>query len=351
MSYTRPTLTELIERAAASIDTALGTSVARLRRSNLNVFARVIAAVAHGLYGFIAWVARQILPDTADEEILERHAAIWLKTPRIPAAYASGSITVTGSAGAVVQAGAVFSRADGQRYAVDAEVTLTATTATVAITALEAGAAGNADAGTTLTLESPIDSVQSAAIVVSASGGADKESVETLRARVLSRIRQTPMAGAKYDYVTWALEVAGVTRAWSYPHELGAGMVTVRFMRDNDADSFPDASEVADVQAYIDDLAPVTAIIVVVAPIRDAIVYSIELDPDRTSIREAVEAQLRDLHLREAVPGGTILHTHITEAISLAAGENDHLLHAPAGNIVSATGHMATFGGIDWIAS
>jgi len=348
MSFTRPTLAELIERVVTSIDTSLDTASAKLRRSNLNVLAKVLAATAHGLYGFIAWVAAQILPDTCSEEILERYAKIWLTTPRIPAEFASGTMTVTGTAGSVVEVGTVYKRADGQRYEVTAERILTASSGVVAIAALEPGQDGNADAGVVLSAESPITGVQSSAVVLSLDGGADQESVAALRTRVLERIRKTPMAGAKYDYVRWALEVPGVTRAWSYPKELASNNVTVRFMRDNDADPFPNAAEVAAVQAYIDEQAPVTAEPIAMAPIAQPVNYVIALDPDLSTVRTAVEAELRDLHLREAVPGGTLLLSHMREAISIASGENNHILHSPAADVTCLTGRMATFGGITW---
>ena len=62
--------------------------------------------------------------------------------------------------------------------------------------------------------------------------GSDAETDESLRARVLRRIQKPPQGGAGYDYVAWALEVPGVTRAWVYPAEMGLGTVTVRFVRD-----------------------------------------------------------------------------------------------------------------------
>ena len=99
MSFSRPGLPVLIERAIADIESRLNGADARLRRSVLNVLARVIAGLTHGLYGFIAWIADQILPDTAEAEILERHANIWLKSGRVEASYASGQIVVTGKDG------------------------------------------------------------------------------------------------------------------------------------------------------------------------------------------------------------------------------------------------------------
>ena len=82
-------------------------------------------------------------------------------------------------------------------------------------------------------------------------GGTDTETDDQLRARILHRIQNPPMGGAQADYVTWALAVPGVTRAWAAP-EQGPGTITVRFLMDDlraDDDGWPTP---ADVQAVVD---------------------------------------------------------------------------------------------------
>ena len=356
MSFSRPDLPILIDRAVADIESRLPGADARLRRSNLNVLARVHAGATHGLYGYLDWLSRQILPDTADAEILERHARIWLTIGRIPAAYAVGQATVTGSDGAVIPAGTVFKRSDGTAYAAESEATIAGGSALVTLVAEVAGQAGNAAAGSALTLDSPIAGVNAAATVTAGAltGGADIEDDDSLRIRLLERIQQPPMGGAKADYVAWAKEVPGVTRAWCYPEEMGDGTVTVRFVRDDDASLIPDANEVAAVQAYIDERRPVAAELFVVAPVAAPVAFEVELVPATASVKAAVEASLRDLLLREAEPEGglgegRILLSHIREAISLAAGETDHHLIAPVADVTPAIGAMATFGSLVWV--
>ena len=350
MSFARPDLQTLIDRAAGDIETRLPGADARLRRSNLNVLARVHAGGVHGLYGYLDWLSQQILVDLAESEILERHASIW-GIARVPAAFAVGQATATGTNGTVVPAGTIFRRADGAEYATTAEATIASSTATLTLTAIEAGQAGNASANTTLSIVTPIAGLNAAA-TVTASGltsGADIEDDDSLRARVLARIQQPPHGGARHDYIAWAKEVPGVTRAWCYPQELGTGTVTVRFVRDDDASIIPDPAEVAIVQAYIDARRPVTANLTVVAPVAVPVAFQIELTPNSASVQAAVEAELRDLLLRESEPGSTILVSHIREAISLAAGETDHVLVAPAADITHTIGQMATFGSITWL--
>ncbi len=351
MAWSRPSLSTLIKRNESDIETSLPGVNAKVRRTNLNVIAKLIAGTAHGLYGYIAYIAKQILPDTADTAYLDRQASMWLSVPRKAASYAVGSVNIDGTNDTIIPAGTILVRAGGAEYATDAETTIAGGTVAAAITALEAGQVGNVDAGTTLTLTSPIAGITSTATVGGSAltGGADQEINESLRARVLNRIQEPPHGGASNDYTAWALEVAGVSRAWVYPQELGAGTVTVRFVRDDDTSLVPDAAEVASVQDYIDARRPVTADVNVVAPVAAPLNFSIALTPNNASVQAAVEAELRDLTLRESIPSGTILLSHIREAISIAAGETDFDMSAPTENVTTATGEMATFGVITWL--
>lgn len=349
MAFTRPTLADLIVRAFTDIQSRLPGIDATLRRSNLNVLSRVHAAAVHGLYGYIQWLALQIIYDTAEGVILERWASIW-KVYRIPASFATGTVTLTGTNGVTIPAGTELQRADDALYTVDADVDVAAGTAVVAVTAVEAGQAGNATTGYALTLTTPIGGIAATGTAGALSGGADAEKDDALRARFIARIQQPPHGGAKHDYEAWALEVPGVTRAWVYPQELGAGTVTVRFVRDNDVSLIPDAGEVATVQTYIDERRSVTAKgCYVVAPVAAPLAFSIGVTPNTAAVKSAVTAELTDLISRESQPGGTLLLSHIRAAISAAAGETNYNMTAPAADVTNATGHMTTMGVITWL--
>lgn len=353
MPFSRPTLKTLIDRAIADINARLPDADARLPFSNLNVLAHVQGAGVHGLYGFLDWIAKQVFPDTAETEALERWASIWGVT-RKAAAPATGTVTLTGTSGAVVPAGTLLQRPDGQQYQITADAPIVGGTVNASVVAVMAGLATSAAAGISMNLVSPVVGVNTAAVVTAAglTGGSDTETDAALRARLLARIQIPPHGGASADYVTWALEVSGVTRAWVSPAELGLGTVTVRFVRDNDGAGsaiIPDAAEVAAVQTYIDARRPVTAQVTVVAPNPVPLNFNIQgLTPNTAAVQAAVQAELQDLLLREAFPGGTILLSHIRAAISSALGETDYALIAPAANVTNTTGNMSTMGTITW---
>lgn len=348
MPFTRPELIDLRNAAYADIERIPGAD-ARLAFGNFNVLAHILAGGVDGLYGFLEWQTRQLLPDTADAEYLDRHASIWAVYRRQPVS-ASGSITVNGAIGTTVPVGSLFVRSDGQQFASTAEVTLAGSSAGVIVQATSAGVLTNTAAGASLTLVSPVSGLSSQASVGvdGLTNGADIEADADLRLRLLLRLRNPPSGGTAADYEQWALEVPGVSRAWVFPMELGEGTVTVRIVRDGDLSLIPDAGEIATVQTYIDARRPATAELFVVAPVAVPIVFQIALTPDTLAARAAVEAELRDLVLRESAPGKTLLVSHVREAISIALGEDDHVLVAPAGNVTHSVGEMATFGSVTW---
>ena len=350
MPFSRPSLQDLIDRAVNDINARLPGVDARLRRSNLNVLARVHAGAIHGLYGYLDFLSRQVIVDTAESEFLARWAAIWGVT-RKAAEAATGNVTFTGTNGSVIPAGTVLLRSDGAEYTTFADATIVAGTATAVATAVLAGADGNTAAASLFALASPIAGVNGV-VTVAAGGltqGIDAESDDELRARLLLRIQQPPQGGAPADYIAWALQVPGVTRAWVYPLEFGAGTVAVRFVRDDDVSLIPDAGEVAEVQAYIDARRPVTANVTVLAPVADALNFTIALTPNTQAVKDAVTTELEDLILREGEPGVTLLLSHIRQAISEAAGEQNFTMTVPSADVAPAAGHIVTFGVITWV--
>ena len=351
MPLTRPTLPQLIDRNVADIESRLTGSDARLRRSNLNVTARVVAGAAHGLYGSIDFLARQLFPDTAEKEYLERHASARKLTRKVAVA-ATGPVTVTGTDGSTIPAGTVLSRSDSAEFTTTALATIAAGSATVTVVASVAGDAGNTLAGSQFTFVTPVAGVNSTGVVAAGGlvSGSDAESDTSLRERLIARMQKVPQGGADFDYVDWALEVPGVTRAWVYPMELGPGTVTVRFMRDDDSTgAVPDAAEVATVASYIGARKPVTAGLYVAAPTANPLNPILSVFPNTQAVRDAVQAELADMIRREAVPGGTTLLTHYREAISIAAGENNYVLTYPSADVTNIVGSITTLGTPTWL--
>lgn len=355
MPFTRPSITDLVTQQSTDLGAGLAGVDPLLRRSLAKVLARVNAGGLHGLYGELDYLARQLFPDTAEKDHLDRWASIW-NVPREQPTAASGPVVFTGTATLIVPAGQVMTRSDGATFTVAADATLTGSPATAAatVTATTPGSAGNTDAGSILTMQSPISGIASSATVGAdgLGGGADQELDDSLRARLLDRIQQPPQGGASNDYVTWAKSVPGVTRVWVLPNWLGAGSVGVTFAMDGRADIIPLAADVANVQAAIDApfCRPVTARVVVFAPTPAPLNPQIHLNPDSTAGRTAVTAELADLVARESTgAGGTLYLSQIREAIGAAAGVTDYTLENITADVVTPAGQLVVPGTPSWV--
>ena len=234
MSITRPTLTELVTRAQTDLEARLLDGDTAQRRSTIAVVARVVAGLSHMQYDYLEWLAKQPFVDSAEAEYLTRLGDIW-GVARKAAVSASGVVTFTGTAGAVIPAGTELQRVDGTLYTTNAEAMVPAGgVASAAVTASSAGAAGDTDASVTLTLTSPVDSVSSTTTVNAGglTGGADAEKDDALRGRLLARIQTPPQGGSASDYEAWALAVPRVTRAWVYPRYMESTLALANQFRE-----------------------------------------------------------------------------------------------------------------------
>jgi len=342
-----PTLPELIERVGGDLTS---NADAALRRSDQRALVRVHSGASHEMHGYLGWTARQILPDECDEAMLLRHARLRLAVPRKDAAAAAGFVSASGAEGKTIDAGALLQADDQRRYVVVETVAIRAGTAKVQIRALDAGMAGNVAAGVRLRFVSPVVGVSDTVVVLDAgiSGGTDQESIDRLRQRVIRSYRLVPDGGNGDDYVTWALEVPGVTRAWCRPRYMGLGTVGVFFMRDDDLNPVPDEQACALVKAHIESRRPVTAELYVLAPKPRPIDFDIRLSPDDEATRQAVVESLSDLLEREGELGVTVLESHLRYAISGARGERDHKLLQPADDVALQPNEIPVMGEVTW---
>ena len=361
MAFNRPTLEQLKVRIQNDIKGTLDIT-ALVRRSFLDVFGKVLAGLSHVLFGFLVFIEKQAFPDTATGAYLERWAAIWGVLRKL-ATFSQFQIDLTGTDGTTISATTIFKFGDFE-YTVDSDVDVAGGVATVDLTSVLPGDEYNLELGDTLTIQAAQAGLDPQGIVSAITNQAEAtESDDSLRARLIDRIQQPPSGGAANDYIQWAREIAGVTRAWVLPQHLGPGTVGVSFVRDADDPIIPDAAEIQEVFDYIETLRPVTANVTVFAPNVLTIDMEIALLPNTTEVQNAVIASLQDLILRDAAlegsfksPGvintGEILLSRINESISISQGEEDHNILTintltPA-NIQPATNELPVLGTITW---
>lgn len=348
-NYAKPTLKALRDRAISELNSNIQGADATLRRRVLKVIAIICAAMADEILRRVEYLLKQVFPTEADEQYLIKHGNA-RNFPRKAASKATGSATFTGCApGSIVPEGTELKRADNVLYTTTGEDGFI----TLDVIATDASDNGNADPGTTLTFSTPIQGVPTSGTVGSGglTGGADIENIEEYRARFLEFIRNPSTGGNKTDYVIWAKEVAGVTRAWCYPVESGPGTVTVRFMMDDTyPDGIPNASDIAAVQSHIADLKPATSTLYVVAPVADPVNITFSrLSPATQAIKQNIEQNLKSLFQSSTnAPGSGIALSAINTAIGKADGVEDFALISPVSNVAVSLGHIPTLGTITY---
>ncbi len=354
MPWRRPTLSELTEQVATGFETELPGLDAHRPQAVAGVLSKVLGQGLNTIHAFAGFVARQVFPDTAEAEFLDRWARFWGVT-RGGATPAQGLVLLTGQPAAAIPAGAILRSASGAEFAVSVGGALDGMgRATIAVTARVAGEASNIDPGAALTLVSPLAGVttQAAVDALGVSGGSDAEDDASLLRRLLLRVQRPPHGGAAFDYVGWALDRAAhgvpVTRAWVFPQGQGFSTVVLRFVCDGRPSILPTAAELAAVQAYVETQRPVTAEVFVLAPVALPVNFTITLNPNSIAVQTAVRIELEDLFAREAEPGGVLLISHIREAVSIAAGESDHVVVAPSANIAATPGQIPILGALTW---
>lgn len=312
-------------------DAALGAD------SDFNARAAAMAASVEGLYQHQAWALRQVFPDTADTDYLERHCSLRGIT-RKPAVAAVGTILFSGTPGVTVPAGTQVKSGDGQLYTNTLDGVIGGGgTISVAAAASAVGAAGNQPNSTACTLVTAPAGVLSDALLETMSGGVDIETDVAMAARLLDLLRSPPAGGNAADYKRWALEVPGISHAFVFSLRRGNGTVDIAVLVNGAPASLPKRTQV---QALIDTRRPVglqgtavqvTALTTVSVAVTATLGLSgVSLTDATAMINAALKAYFSTL-----APGDTVYKSRISAIISDTPGVVDFTLTAPSANVVT----------------
>ena len=370
MPYSRPTLSKIKSQIAADIQSALPGSDPLLRFSNLGITGVALANMINSLYGYLDWIAKQSVPFTATDEFMYAWGALKNVIPIAAAKATNGSVTLSGSAGTVVPDQTSLARGDGATFTTQGAGTIgVGGTVTVNASADVAGSAGNTATGSTMTLSVAISGAQSSGSVSTAfTNGTDTETATSFQTRMLQVYQNPPQGGSQSDYVTWALEYAGVTRAWCSNNGFGAGTVVVYVMMDVTElahDGFPQGTdgvataETRGAPATGDQLAvanliyplrPVTALVYVCAPIAQSVNFTISgLSTASAAIKSSVSAAIKNVFLQFGTPlGGLVDLSYIEAAIAAISGTAGFVITTPSGNISTSVGYLPVLGSITY---
>lgn len=332
MPFDRPTIKEITDRINAGISSRLFGKTALLRRAVLRILSRVFAGAIHTSYGYLLEIVKQLFVATATGIWLDLHGRMW-KVLRQAGSFASGLTEITGNIGVTLPKGTKVQDSQGIEYETLNNNYFGTTTQLVSVQAVEAGESGNKTDNEIMQMVSPYPGIDNELTSISAfTGGADQEQDEDYRERILQRVQNPPMGGNEVDYETWALEVPEVNQAWSYPLYYGAGTVGVVITAEG-VNPVPSSVLLSDVQAYLQDKAPVGSTPIVNSIENNSgsagtakIDYSIGLSPNNTETQDSVRSNLIDLFY-PFEPGGIILISQVRNAISIT-GVTDYEISA-----------------------
>jgi len=352
LPLSRPTLAQIRKRIAGDFQYETGSTAARIDHTVERGYLEALSGSSHGLHGRLDQAAADAFAQTASEDRLVMMAGFF-NVQRNEATAATGFIEASGVAGTVIPVLTVWTRPDGAEFKVTAETEITADPTTpVPVRAVVKGLDGNTDTGVILTVQEAIAGLNATA-AVDADGladGADQETVEELRARLLQRLADPSFSGGPGSYVYWAKLVSGTTRAWEFGGVPALGSVTVLFLRDNDDNPF--GGNPATVQAKIEEYAPIDLLDLQVAPPTEVNpTVEITLNPNTATVQAAVKAAIVAMNRTRSEPaeadGVKFYRSWIMEAISLAAGEVSHTLVTPAADITMSQLEMVWFRNAD----
>lgn len=327
-----PTLDDLVARIVDDIDTTSPALFASIVRSPMNVMATALAGIAHGLYGYMDFRARQCLPTDAVGVYLEKWGVLF-GLPRRTTTRAAPTIAVVTSGSGTIVKGTVWRRDDGTLYRAQAATAFTPSSVNVLLEAVDPGEEGSIEASVILTLAETVIGLALTGIVAADADGEDAEDDDAYRTRILARARAVPQGGAEADYIAWAKAVPGVGKAWVI--DSTPPYVDVRIVSDDQDDLDPSSDLIDAVQAYIDDRRPVTAIpVVAAAALFTQNVNITSLTPNTATIRANVTAALRSFYRSSAIqnPGVTVYDTAVSAAIQDAEGVTTFAKDEPTGN-------------------
>ncbi len=337
MPFKLPTPDDLAATFSGAMETNLPGAEVRSAASVLGTLARALALAIYPLHLFAQWLSRQLFPDTAESENLERHASLW-GISRSPAAVARGSLSCHGLPGTRLPAGTELTLG-GQRVVTESAVLLDLSgSASVPVRALVAGTAGNQPPGAPAQPLSPLLGLDTLLTETGLSGGTELEAEEEWRDRLLDRIQQPPHGGSAADYTAWARQVPGVAQVAVHPEEFGPGTVGVCFSVFG-ASPLPSSEQVSRVAAHLQTVRPVTARVSVQGVTPVEIPLHLALFPDSPRLRRDVEAAIL-LFFATAPIGEPLFRSQLSEAISQVSGETAHRLLAPAEDISIPCAHL-----------
>lgn len=313
--------------------------------SDAGIRLRVLAGQLFGLHARIGWLERQVFPDTAVGEQLDKLAALW-GLARKAASYAEGQLCFSRPEAEELPelelpAGVLCAApgTQGRQFSTLERAVMPAgqTSVCVRARALEPGASSNVAAGTVTLPVNPPQGVTAVTNPQPFDGGADIESDERLRGRLWDALGRMPNGANAETYREKALSYETVLEASVLPRARGAGTVDVVILT---AAETPDAALLTRMQADFSREREIGTDVQVRAAVRTRMDLSarvlVEYGYDPAQVTARCEDALRGF--LTALPlGSPLLAARIGEALFHVEGVANYALTSPtADTLLSA---------------
>ena len=283
--------------------------------SDIGIRMRILGGEIYSALQNAEWLKRQMFPDTAEGDYLEKHAAM-RGLERRGAAPSFGVVTFSLSealtAPVAIPKGTVVGTQgeNAQRFETleDAVIEVGETAADVQVRALLAGREGNVRRETVNVLVTSPAYIDRVTNKNPFSGGVDPESDESLRERIIDSFINVSNGTNCAYYRNMALKVEGVTSAGVVPKERGAGTVDIYIASENTEAT---DEQVEMVQDVLSELREVNVDVQVhkATPVHVSIMPSVAVKEgyEFEEVREKCEEALHDYIATRGVGGKVLL--------------------------------------------
>lgn len=284
------------------------------------------------------WVLDQSFPQTAQGVYLDRHGSMrGLK--RLGATRSGGvlrfSVETAPAMNITIQAGTVCMTAEEVRVQTTEEVVLREGDLYVdaRAEAVEPGAGGNLVPGAVRFLTACPLAVTSVTNPNAFTGGADEESDESFRARILESYQRLPNGANTAWYESTAMNFPGVTAAKAIGREEGPGTVNVYVTGEN---GLPDEDLLADLQAELQEKREIAVTVKVLSPTTETVNVDVAVAPkegaDKDAVLESTRQAITDFFSGRLL-GKAVLLAELGNKLYDLEGVENYRFTAPAADI------------------
>ncbi len=294
-AYPLPTLEEVHGFLVADFVNTFRADEPDVSEGSFNwLWLRTFAAGLTGNHAHINALLSDLMPDTAEGELLRR----WAKIKGITVKEATGArkakaLRVFGTPTTVVPSEAALNHTSNLRFqTASSDVIGPGGYVNVDIVAIDVGSATRLNAGEALTFAAPIAGLKEACELQEDmdEDGTDAELDGDLSRRLAKRFSDPPRGGSIADYVAWATDITGIADAYCYPVRRGWGSVDVTALHKGTSSArILSAPEAADLKAAMDAKRPVG-----IKAFRVLLVNAESVNIEHTVIPDGAEASAFD---------------------------------------------------------